>query len=293
MPATRGSPPVVTGPAEDAPTPSAVHEAILAVMADMGSVSKDGFNESQKYSFRSIDDMVAALQPALISHGVTIVPRIEHTHSEDRPGRDGRVLRFSTVIINFAISAGGETIVASMAGEAFDSADKAMNKAVSAATKYFLFYTFWPPVGREDADSYHFESETQRPAAQRPAQASRPAAQPQRQQQPLRDRVASRRPEAQRPTGELLSEPQGRNLYRLWHHVLGWDKERYLEEIEMTIGRQVTDDRSLTAAEARQMISQLKRHAGEEDNSTFSGSGQSPDDGDPGPEEPPWADEPF
>lgn len=279
MPRTAAGPPVVAGPTyeEEGTLNPDVFSKVVAVMRDMEKIGKEGHNSAQKYSFRSIDDMVAAIQPALIEHGLTIIPEVAQASSEDRTGADGRVLRFSTVIMRYNIisSVDGSAFTASMPGEAFDSADKAMNKAVSAATKYFLFYTFWPPVAREDADEYHYESSAPRSAAPRqpvsqtnnvedaPTRQVRPAARPAAPAATdLRGKV--RQAASRVENGDLLSDGQSRNLYRLHHHVLNWPKDRYLQEIEMVTGRSVESDRELLKSEATLLINQLKGHAGEE-----------------------------
>lgn len=115
----------------------------------------------------------------------------------------------------------------------------------------------------------------------------------------LGDRIAQVAPAPAAPpapqyaeTGEKLTEGQGRMLYRLWHHVLHWDRERYLQECELVLSTPVSDDRSLTKNQASQMIRSLKLRAGEPvDDEAPQASAPSSD---PGPAEPPLAwDEPF
>ena len=57
---------------------SAVYKAISAVAKDMSEVgiSKDKRNQQQGFQFRGIDDVYNALSPALVKHGLVILPRI-------------------------------------------------------------------------------------------------------------------------------------------------------------------------------------------------------------------------
>lgn len=140
----------------------AVYQAIAAVMEDVGreGIAKDRKNQQQGYSFRGIDDVYNALAPILARHHLIIVPRVLSREKTERDTQKGGVLFYVVVHVEFDIicSVDGSRITAATYGEAMDSADKATNKAMSAAYKYMAMQTFCIPTeGDNDADAYHHE----------------------------------------------------------------------------------------------------------------------------------------
>ena len=49
---------------------------MVAVMKDIGPVTKDQKNTTQGFKFRGIDQFVNALHPVLVKHQVFVVPRV-------------------------------------------------------------------------------------------------------------------------------------------------------------------------------------------------------------------------
>ena len=140
----------------------AVYQAIAAVMEDVGreGIAKGRHNQQQGYSFRGIDDVYNALAPILARHHLIIVPRVLSREKTERDTQKGGVLFYVVVHVEFDIicSVDGSRITAATYGEAMDSADKATNKAMSAAYKYMAMQTFCIPTeGDNDADAYHHE----------------------------------------------------------------------------------------------------------------------------------------
>lgn len=131
-------------------------EAIAAVAADLAKVgiSKDRKNESQGYRFRGIDDIYGTLSPILAEHQLVILPRVAQRVETVRATKNGGSLYSVAVEVEFhLIGASDAGFTASVWGEAMDSADKATNKAMSAAYKYLALMAFCIPIeGIEDAD---------------------------------------------------------------------------------------------------------------------------------------------
>lgn len=135
-----------------------VYECIAAVSAEMAhtGISKDRKNEQQNYKFRGIDDVYNALAPLLAKYGLVIIPRILSRVVVERVTQKGGVLFNVTVEaeFDFVSAKDGSKVTARSFGEAMDSADKATNKAMSAAYKYTAFQTFCIPTeGDNDADA--------------------------------------------------------------------------------------------------------------------------------------------
>ncbi|NCX56260.1 MAG: single-stranded DNA-binding protein [Burkholderiaceae bacterium] len=120
------------------------------------SATIDADEMAQGYSFRGIDDVYNALAPVMAKHGLVIMPRILSRELTERASAKGGVL-FSVVVeaeFDFVSSHDGSKHTVKTYGEAMDSADKATNKAMSAAYKYAAFQTFCIPTeGDNDADA--------------------------------------------------------------------------------------------------------------------------------------------
>ena len=140
----------------------AVYAAIAAVMEDVGQegIAKGRRNQQQGYSFRGIDDVYNALAPLLARHHLIIVPRVLTREKTEQTTQKGGILFYVVVQVEFDIvcASDGSKITACTWGEAMDSADKATNKAMSAAYKYMAMQTFCIPTeGDNDADASHHE----------------------------------------------------------------------------------------------------------------------------------------
>jgi hypothetical protein len=133
-----------------------VYKAIAAVQGEMAEIGikKDKKNQQQGYSFRGIDDVYNALAPLLSKHGLCILPRVTERTVVERQTKSGGALFYTTVKCEFdfvsAVDGSKHTVVTY--GEAMDSGDKSMNKAMSASYKYAAFQAFCIPVDVEDAD---------------------------------------------------------------------------------------------------------------------------------------------
>jgi len=140
----------------------AVYQAIAAVMQDVGreGIAKGRRNQQQGYAFRGIDDVYNALAPLLARHHLIIVPRVLTREKTEQTTQKGGILFYVVVQVEFDIvcATDGSKITACTWGEAMDSADKATNKAMSAAYKYMAMQTFCIPTeGDNDADASHHE----------------------------------------------------------------------------------------------------------------------------------------
>lgn len=175
--------------------PKQVYEAINAVMREMATegIGKNHRNQQQNYSFRGIDDVYNALSSALSRNGLVMLPRILSRSCEERATAKGSALFYVTVEAEFDLvcSADGSTHTIRTFGEAMDSADKATNKAMSAAYKYAAMQAFCIPTeGDNDADATTHEV-AGRAAQQQRQQMQRPRQQPQQNEQSAAPKQAS------------------------------------------------------------------------------------------------------
>ncbi|MGW5673965.1 ERF family protein [Streptomyces sp. NPDC003860] len=174
-----------------------VFAAIAGVMRDVMPVAKDKENQQQRYKFRGVDDAMSAMAGPLRAHGVFILPSIAAHRAERR----GEKMTHVNITMRYHVyGPAGDCLTAEVPGEASDFADKATNKAQSAALKYLLFTLFMIPVdGRsiDDGDRDHpVEPTPEHRAEHRQRQQQRAQ---QRGQQPRRSHRAEPGPWEQQP----------------------------------------------------------------------------------------------
>lgn len=138
-----------------------IYETICAVMSDVGAVGKNSRNQQQGFMFRGIDDVMNALNPAMIKNKLFVVPEILEQTREERTNAKGTTLIYSICKIRYTFYAeDGSSLSAVVIGEGMDTGDKATNKAMSIALKYACFQVFCIPteeMKRDDPDSEDHE----------------------------------------------------------------------------------------------------------------------------------------
>lgn len=139
-----------------------VHDVYRAIGDVAKAISREGIDKSRKnqqqgYAFRGIDDIYNALSSLLAKADLCILPRMVARSQEERVTAKGGTLFYVTVQaeFDFVSCRDGSLHTVVMYGEAMDSADKATNKAMSAAYKYACLQVFCIPTegSEEDADS--------------------------------------------------------------------------------------------------------------------------------------------
>lgn len=135
-----------------------VYKAIAQAMLELSKegISKSRKNEQQGYKFRGIDDVYNALAPILSRCGLVILPRVLNRGVVERQTAKGNAIFYVTVDVEFDLvcAEDGSKHTVKTYGEAMDTADKATNKAMSAAYKYMAMEVFCIPTeGDNDADA--------------------------------------------------------------------------------------------------------------------------------------------
>lgn len=125
-----------------------VYSAILSAMNDIGSIGKHRKNAQQGYSFRGVDDVLNSLQPVLIKNNLLIIPNVISQNITEHPSKSGGTLFRVICEMKFSVVSvlDGSRLETTFIGEAMDSGDKATNKAMSTAYKYFAFQLFCIPT---------------------------------------------------------------------------------------------------------------------------------------------------
>ena len=124
-----------------------IHAAINGVMQDIGAIGKDKKNQQQGFNYRGVDDVMNALQPALVKYKVYVVPEVLELDRTERTTDKGKTLLYTVVKVKHTFYAeDGSSVSATVIGEGMDSADKSANKAMSIAFKYACFQVFCIPT---------------------------------------------------------------------------------------------------------------------------------------------------
>lgn len=142
-----------------APGAPAIYRALAGAMRDVAAVGKDGWNPEQRFKFRSIDDVMTAAHHALAANGVVLAPTVLRREVDVRQTKSGGRLNVVTLEVRFRFYAvDGSHLDVTLWGEGADTADKATNKALSAALKYCLLQTLMIPADdMADGDAEHPE----------------------------------------------------------------------------------------------------------------------------------------
>lgn len=144
-------------------TPTVV-QALSAVMADVRSVAKKQKNTSQGggFLFRGIDAVVNAVGPALRTHGVVVTPSLDQIDRREGRTSKGGTLNYVAVIVTYTFTGpAGDTMTATVPGEAFDSGDKATAKAMSVAFRTCLLQALTLPTDEADPDADVYDATVQ------------------------------------------------------------------------------------------------------------------------------------
>jgi len=128
-----------------------IYSLIAQAMKKIGAIGKDSaatnYSGKLMYKFRGIDAVYNALNPVMADLGLFIIPEVIEQTREERQSTNGGNLIYSILKVKFTMFApDGSSVSGITLGEGMDSGDKASNKAMSAAMKYFAFQTFMIPT---------------------------------------------------------------------------------------------------------------------------------------------------
>lgn len=138
---------------------------MAAIMGDVPTMIKNGQNIQQKYLYVTAEDVKAAIRPLLKKHKVAIFSSMVDVQRESAINRNNTAVVTVLAKMRFTIVCGetGETMECEWYGEANDYADKAVNKAATAAEKYWLINTFLLSTTEPESDEETVEAATSAP----------------------------------------------------------------------------------------------------------------------------------
>jgi len=140
---------------EEYPT---IHELMGQILAELPAIGKNQRNAEQNFMFRGYDDVLNALNPIMSERGVFLVPDVIERVPGHRQTRGGSTMYEVNLHVRFTVyGPAGDCVSGTAWGEGTDMGDKATNKAMTNALKYFLFQTFaisTQEASETDADRY-------------------------------------------------------------------------------------------------------------------------------------------
>ena len=221
-----------------------IYEIMPKIMAAIAPISKDSTNTQQGYKFRGIDAVYNFIQPILAEHGLFVKVELFDVQRSERPSKSGGVMTFVQLRARYnLVASDGSSVCGDAIGEAMDSGDKAVPKAMSVAQKYFFLQTFCIPTD----DPKDVENEDPQPAAK-----NKPVGQ------------VTKPPVEQKKAEFLLNEAQAKEIMEATHYLMtlnGKTEEEMLfsiaGKIRKKFGVELTKVGQLTEGQAAWLIDAL------------------------------------
>lgn len=129
------------------PSSPLIYKAIANVMKETKAIAKGEKNTQQNFMFRGIDAVMNELHGLFASNGVFILPEVMEYNVTEKITKGGSILYYTRAKVRYHFTAEDASEVCTInVGEAMDSGDKGMNKAMSAALKYALMQMLLIPT---------------------------------------------------------------------------------------------------------------------------------------------------
>jgi hypothetical protein len=133
-----------------------IHEAILAIMEQVGYVQKTK-SPNLNYTYAGEAGLISAIRPWMVAYAVYVsvvsISDVVHERYETANGKQ-MVNTTLTAVIRFTHSPSNTSFDVYALGEGSDTGDKSQNKALTGAYKYALRQTFCIETGDDpDKDS--------------------------------------------------------------------------------------------------------------------------------------------
>lgn len=124
-----------------------IYSKIANILKETKAISKTEKNQQQGFKFRGIDNVMNDLHEVFSKNEVFILQEVQNFTTENRITKNGGTNTFTRATIKFKYTTtDGSFVETTNVGEAMDSGDKGMNKAMSIALKYSLLQMFLIPT---------------------------------------------------------------------------------------------------------------------------------------------------
>lgn len=124
-----------------------IYAKIVSILKETKAITKSEKNQQQGFKFRGIDNVMNELHELFAKNDVFILQEVQDFTVDARPTAKGGTLFYTRAKIKFRyMTTDGSFVETVNVGEAMDSGDKGMNKAMSIALKYSLLQMFLIPT---------------------------------------------------------------------------------------------------------------------------------------------------
>lgn len=124
-----------------------IYQKIANILKETKAITKSEKNQQQGFKFRGIDNVMNELHELFSKNEVFILQEVTKFTTENRPTKSGGTNTFTRATIKFRyMTTDGSFVETVNVGEAMDSGDKGMNKAMSIALKYSLLQMLLIPT---------------------------------------------------------------------------------------------------------------------------------------------------
>lgn len=124
-----------------------IYAKMISILKEAKAISKTEKNQQQGFKFRGIDNVMNDLHDIFSKNEVFILQEVLSFTTENRITKSGGTNTFTRATIKFKYTTiDGSFVETTNVGEAMDSGDKGMNKAMSIALKYSLLQMFLIPT---------------------------------------------------------------------------------------------------------------------------------------------------
>lgn len=127
-----------------------IYKVMIDVLRSINPILKDQKNQMQNFNFRGIDQVYNEVNQHFGSCGVFTIPNVLELIQKERVNAKGTIMNLVTVKMEYTFCADdGSNVKSVVYGEAADSGDKAISKAMSIAHKYAILQIFAIPTKEE------------------------------------------------------------------------------------------------------------------------------------------------
>lgn len=117
-----------------------LHQKIVAIMSEVSTIGKSGYNQRQEYKYTEAVDVIREVRRLMVAYQLRLKSEVlERKREEVSPKAKLTVLTIRYTIID---TESGEMDTTTITAEGMDSGDKGNNKAMTAGLKYFFRDTF-------------------------------------------------------------------------------------------------------------------------------------------------------
>ena len=126
---------------------SMIYQKMANILKECKAITKSEKNQQQGFKFRGIDNVMNELHELFAMNEVFILQDVKSFETENRQLKSGSMITYTRATITFRYTTtDGSFVETTNVGEAMDTGDKGMNKAMSIALKYSLLQMFLIPT---------------------------------------------------------------------------------------------------------------------------------------------------